>query len=273
MAIKARVKYEEVEPNHGVFTAEPLERGYGATLGNALRRILLCALDGAAVSGVQISALDNIEEDELEVLANIKNLALKSYAEEPLELTLEAKGEGVITARDIQHTSDIEISNPDLHIATIKRGGKLNVALTVEKGVGYQIADEENKEGKVRLSASYSPVVKVDHRVEPARVGKSLDYDRLILEVWTNGVAPPEEAVRRGSQIFKNQMDALLQKTADNLRVAYAVGGDKYSGVLTVEPLEKGYGTTLGNSLRRILLSSIEGAAVTAVKIEGVDHE
>ncbi|GBR74739.1 hypothetical protein NO1_1866 [Candidatus Termititenax aidoneus] len=273
MAIKARVKYEEIAPNHGVFTAEPLERGYGATLGNALRRILLSSLDGAAVSGVQISALDNIEEDELEVLANLKNLALKSYAEEVLELTLEAKGEGVITARDIQHTSDIEISNPDLHIATIKRGGKLKVALTVEKGVGYQIADEENKEGKVRLNASYSPVVKVDHRVEPARVGKSLDYDRLILEVWTNNAASPEEAVKRSSQLFKDQMDALLQKNTGNLRAVYTAGADKYSGVLTVEPLEKGYGTTLGNSLRRILLSSIEGAVVTAVKIEGVDHE
>ncbi|MDR2431252.1 MAG: DNA-directed RNA polymerase subunit alpha [Candidatus Margulisbacteria bacterium] len=248
------VKYTEVSPTYGVFTAEPLGRGYGTTLGNSLRRVLLSSIGGAAVTTVKIdgvdhefSTVDGIKEDVLDIIANIKNIAVKSYSDAPVEMTLTAKGEGLVTARDIKHDNEVEIINPNHHIATIGRGGKLNVTLTVEKGVGYIMADvNESKKfpiGTMPIDASFSPVVKVNHKVEPTRVGKSIDYDKLTLEVWTNGVISPEEAVKQSSQILKNQMDIFLnlnQKPADSDNVHDSeVNKQKNSGLsLTIDDLE-----------------------------------
>ncbi|GBR76562.1 hypothetical protein NO2_1095 [Candidatus Termititenax persephonae] len=265
------VKYTEMSPTYGVFTAEPLERGYGTTLGTILQRILLASLGGAAVTSVKIDALEGVEEAE--VLANIKNLALKSFADAPVELKLSAK-DGVVTARDIEHGSEVEIVNPDLHIATLGKGARLNLTLTVERGVGYHLADEsKSKDGLKVVNASFTPIVKVNRKIEPARVGKSLDYDRLILEVWTNGVLSPEEAIRQSAQLVKDQMDSFINPADSKNPSVKHESKDKNYGVFTADPLDKGYGTTLGNALRRILLSSIGGAAITTVKIEGVDHE
>jgi len=248
------VKYTEVSPTYGVFTAEPLERGYGTTLGNSLRRILLSSIGGAAITTVKIegvdhefSTIDGIKEDILDIIANIKNVAVKSYSNAPVEMTLSAKGEGIVTARDIKHDNEVEIVNSNHHIATLGKGGKLNITFTVEKGVGYIMADvNESKKypiGTMPIDASFSPVVKVNHKVEPTRVGKSIDYDRLVLEVWTNGVISPEEAVKQSSQILKNQMDLFLslnQKPteADNIRDS-EVNKQKNNGLaLAVDDLE-----------------------------------
>ena len=248
------VKYTEVSPTYGVFTAEPLERGYGTTLGNSLRRILLSSIGGAAITTVKIEGVDHefstiegVKEDILDIISNIKNIAVKSYSNSTVEMTISAKGEGVVTARDIKHDNEVEIVNPNHHIATVNRGGKLNVTLTVEKGVGYIMADvSESKKypiGTVPIDASFSPVVKVNHKVEDTRVGKSIDYDRLILEVWTNGVISPEEAVKQSSQILKDQMDIFLnlnQKPADGDNVRDAeVNKQKNSGLsLVIDDLE-----------------------------------
>ncbi|MDR1997956.1 MAG: DNA-directed RNA polymerase subunit alpha [Candidatus Margulisbacteria bacterium] len=248
------VKYNEISPAYGVFTAEPLERGYGTTLGNSLRRILLSSIGGAAVTTVKIegvdhefSTIDGIKEDVLDIIANLKNIAVKSYSNVPVEMTISVKGESVVTARDIQHDNEVEIVNPNHHIATVGKGGKLNITLTVEKGVGYILADvSESKKypiGTMPIDASFSPVIKVNHKVEPARVGKSLDYDKLTLEVWTNGVISPEEAVRQSAQILKNQMDIFLslnQKPADSDNVYDSeVNKQKNNGLaLTIDDLE-----------------------------------
>ena len=265
------VKYTEVSPNHGVFTAEPLERGYGTTLGTILQRLLLTSLSGTAVTAVKIDALEGVEEAE--VLANIKNLALKSFADSAMELKLSAKS-GVVTARDIEHGSEVEIVNPDLHIATLGKGAKLDLTLTVEKGVGYRMADEsKSKDGLKIVNASFSPIVKITRKIEPARVGKSLDYDRLILEVWTNGALSPEEALKQSAQLVKDQMDSFITVSGSKNPAVKYENKEKNYGVFTADPLDKGYGTTLGNALRRILLSSIGGAAITTIKIDGVDHE
>lgn len=248
------VKYTEVSPTYGVFTAEPLERGYGTTLGNSLRRILLSSIGGAAVTTVKIedvdhefSTIDGVKEDILDIISNIKNIAVKSYADAPVEMTLSVKGECIVTARDIKHDNDVEIINSNHHIATVGKGGKLNITFTVEKGTGYIMADvNESKKypiGTLPIDASFSPVVRVNHKVEPTRVGKSIDYDRLLLEVWTNGVISPEEAVKQSAHILKNQIDIFLnlnQKPTetDNVRDA-EVNKQKNNGLsLAIDDLE-----------------------------------
>lgn len=220
--MKSWVKYKEESPTYGQFVAEPLERGYGTTLGNTMRRILLSSLEGAAVTDVRITGVDHefstingIKEDVLDILMNIKGLVVKSYSDEPKEITLVSKGDGVVKAKDIKHDDEIEIVNRDHHIATLNKDGKLNVTMTVKKGVGYLIADlAESKKapiGTIPVDSSFSPIVKVNHKVEPTRVGKSIDYDRLTLEVWTNGAISPEEAVKRSAKILKSQMDLFLR--------------------------------------------------------------
>jgi DNA-directed RNA polymerase subunit alpha len=215
------VKFNSESNTYGVFIAEPLNRGYGTTLGNSMRRLLLSSIGGAAVTSVKIDGVDHefstiekVKEDVLDIIANVKGLALKSYSDSPKEVTIEFKGEGVVTARDIKHDDEIEVVNPNHHIATVAKGGKLNVTMMVERGVGYQLSDlAETKKtpiGTILVDSAYSPVVKVNHRVEPTRVGKSIDYDRLILEVWTNGAMTPEEAVQQSAKILKSQMDLFL---------------------------------------------------------------
>jgi len=265
------VKYAEVSPTYGVFTAEPLEKGYGTTLGNSVRRLLLSSIGGAAITTVKIegvdhefATIDGVKEDILDIIANIKNIAVKSYSNTPVEMTLSAKGEGVVTARDIEHDNEVEIVNPNHHVATINRGGKLNITLTVEKGVGYVMADvNESKKypiGTVPIDASFSPVVKVNHKVEPTRVGKSVDYDRLILEVWTNGVISPEEAVKQSAQILKDQMDIFLnlnQKPSDGDNVRDAeVNKQKNSGLsLVIDDLE--LSARSSNCLRKANINTV----------------
>jgi len=221
MSSKSWVKYNEVSPNYGVFVAEPLNRGFGTTLGNSLRRILLSSIGGASVTSVKIEGIDHefstiekVKEDVLDIIANIKGLAIKSYSDDPKEITINFKGEGNVTAKEIEHDDEIEVVNPSHHIATVSKGGKLVIKMVVEKGVGYALADiAENKKaplGTMPIDASYTPVVKVNHKVEPTRVGKSIDYDKLTLEVWTNGAITPEEAVKQSSMILKSQMDLFL---------------------------------------------------------------
>lgn len=215
------VKYEEESKTFGKFTAEPLERGFGTTLGNSLRRVLLSSLEGAAVTSVKIEGVDHefstlagVKEDVMDIILNIKGLVLKSHSDEPKEVILQAKGEGVVTAKDIQHDDEVEIINSSHHLATLNKNGKLNIKMTVEKGVGYVVADiAKNKKapvGSIPIDASFTPITKVNHFVEPTRVGKSIDFDKLILEVWTNGAMTPEEAVKECSKILKKQLDLFL---------------------------------------------------------------
>jgi DNA-directed RNA polymerase subunit alpha len=193
MLVDERPRIEYVEKDemetYGKFVVEPLERGYGTTLGNSLRRVLLSSLVGAAVTSVRIegvlhefSVLPGVREDTTDIILNIKGLALKMYGDEPQNIRLEAEGKGDVTAKDIIAGSDIEILNPDLHIATLEQDGRLFMEMTVEKGRGYVSAERNKKAeqviGDIPVDSIFSPIYKVNFTVEDTRVGQQTDYDR-----------------------------------------------------------------------------------------------
>lgn len=201
--------------------AEPLERGFGVTLGNALRRVLLSSLQGAAVTAIQIdgvvhefSSLEGVREDVVDIVLNIKQLALRMHAEGPKRMTLKATGPGVVTAGQIEVPSDIEVLNPDHVICTLDDGASVRMELTVQNGKGYVAAEMNRPEdapiGLIAVDALYSPVKRVAYRVEPTRQGQSLDYDKLIMEVETNGAVTPVDAVAYASRILQDQLQIFI---------------------------------------------------------------
>ncbi|MBX6374188.1 MAG: DNA-directed RNA polymerase subunit alpha [Acetobacteraceae bacterium] len=201
--------------------AEPLERGFGMTLGNALRRVLLSSLQGAAVIGLRIdgalhefSSLQGVREDVTDIVLNIKQLAIRYQGEGPKRLQLSATGPGEVTAGQIQTTGDIEIANPDLVICTLDEGAKLSMELTVATGKGYVPAAQNRPEdapiGLIPVDAIYSPVRRVAYRVEPTRVGQVTDYDKLVLTVETDGTVAPEDAVGLAARILQDQLQLFV---------------------------------------------------------------
>ena len=201
--------------------AEPLERGFGVTLGNSLRRVLLSSLQGAAVTAVQIdgvvhefSSLEGVREDVVDIVLNIKQLALRMHAEGPKRMTLRATGPGAVTASQIEAPSDIEILNGDHVICTLDDGAQVRMEFTVQTGKGYVPAERNRPEdapiGLISVDAIYSPVRRVAYRVEPTRQGQSLDYDKLIMEVETNGSLTPEDAVAFAARILQDQLNVFV---------------------------------------------------------------
>ena len=197
--------------------AEPLERGFGVTLGNSLRRVLLSSLQGAAVTAVQIdgvvhefSSMEGVREDVVDVILNIKQLALRMHSEGPKRMTLRATGPGPVTAGMIDAPSDIEIPNKDHILCTLDEGAQVRIEFTVQTGKGYVPAERNRPEdapiGLIAIDALYSPVKRVAYRVEPTRQGQSLDYDKLILEVETNGAVTPVDAVAYAARILQDQL-------------------------------------------------------------------
>ncbi len=207
--------------SYGKFTCEPLERGFGTTLGNALRRVLLSSLRGAAIVGVRIkdvyhefSAIPGVLEDVTEILLNLKQVRLRMLTDGIKTLHLEARGEGRVKASHIKTDGTLEILNPDQHIATLSPDGQLNMELLVKSGKGY-VPAEVNKEesqpiGYIPLDASFSPIQKVNYVVTQARVGQRTDYDKLTLEVWTDGSLTPEDAIAYGAKILKDQLTLFI---------------------------------------------------------------
>ena len=192
---------------------EPLERGYGITLGNALRRVLLSSLPGAAVTSVKIdgvlhefSTIPGVFEDTTDLILNLKGLIVKLHADEEKILTLEAQGEGDITGHDIKCSSEVEILNPDHHIATLDESGSLAMEITVEKGRGYNSTEKNKKEnqplGVIPIDSFFSPITKVIFHVDNSRVGQQVDYDRLTLDIWTDGSIAPDEALSMSAKIL-----------------------------------------------------------------------
>ena len=201
--------------------AEPLERGFGMTLGNALRRVLLSSLQGAAVTGLRIdgvlhefSSIQGVREDVTDLVLNVKQLAIRMQGEGPKRLALTAEGPGEVTAGQIQTTGDIEIANPDLVICTLDDGARLSAELTVETGKGYVPASQNRPEdapiGLIPVDAIYSPVRRVAYRVEPTRVGQVTDYDKLVLSVETDGTVAPEDAVALAARILQDQLQLFI---------------------------------------------------------------
>ncbi len=201
--------------------AEPLERGFGVTLGNSLRRVLLSSLQGAAVTAVQIdgvvhefSSLEGVREDVVDIVLNIKQLALRMHAEVPKRMTLRATGPGAITANQIEVPSDIEILNGDHVLCTLDERASVRMEFTVEAGKGYVPAEMNRPEdapiGLIAVDALYSPVKRVAYRVEPTRQGQSLDYDKLVMEVETNGAVSPVDAVAYAARILQDQLQIFI---------------------------------------------------------------
>ncbi len=201
--------------------AEPLERGFGVTLGNSLRRVLLSSLQGAAVTAVQIdgvvhefSSLEGVREDVVDIVLNIKQLALRLHAEGVRRMTLRAQGPGSVTARQIETGADIEILNPDHVLCTLDEGASVRMEFTVQNGKGYVPSEMNRPEdapiGLIAVDSLYSPVKRVAYRVEPTRQGQSLDYDKLIIDVETNGAVTPVDAVAYAARILQDQLQIFI---------------------------------------------------------------
>lgn len=217
------VDVQNISPLHAKVTMEPFERGYGHTLGNALRRVLLSSMPGYAptevkISGVlhEYSTLDGVQEDVVDILLNLKGVVLKLHNREDALLSLRKEGEGVVTAGDIEVSHDVEIINPDHVVAHLAAGGKIDMQLKVEHGRGYvpatsRITDKDSRSiGSIMLDASFSPVRRVSYAVESARVEQRTDLDKLIIDIETNGTIDPEEAIRRAGAILKDQLSVFV---------------------------------------------------------------
>jgi DNA-directed RNA polymerase subunit alpha len=223
---KPRIECVEIneKKDYARFVVEPLESGYGITLGNSLRRVLLSSLPGAAVTSVKIegvlhefSSIPGVVEDVTDIILNLKMLALKVHSDEPQVVWLEATGEGEVTAADIQLNSEVEILNPELHIATLDSGAKLSMEITVEKGRGYRPSEKNRKEehviGVIPVDSIFSPIKKVNYTVADTRVGQITDYDKLTLEVWTDGTILPDEAVSLSAKILNDHFKLFIGLT------------------------------------------------------------
>ena len=218
------ISVDNVDLTHARVTLEPLERGFGYTLGNALRRILLSSMSGAAVTEVRIenvlheySSIPGVQEDVIEVLLNLKNLAVRMHNRTETVLRVSKKGSGTMTAGDIQLDHDVEVVNPNHVIANLSEEGELSMEITVTTGRGYEVVDisnasEETREvGVLKLDASYSPVRRVSYSVENARVEQRTDLDKLVIDIETNGTIDPEDAVRRAATILHEQISVFVQ--------------------------------------------------------------
>lgn len=213
---------------YGKFVVEPLQRGYGHTLGNSLRRVLLSSLPGAAVTSVRIQGVEHefatipgVVEDVVEFVLNLKELRLKLHSDEEKILRIEANGTGVVTAADLIADADVEILNPDLRLATLDTDGRLYAEITCERGKGYVVADRNKKVdqaiGVILVDSIFTPITRVNYQVENARVGHVTDFDRLTLEVWSDGSIRPDEAVSLGARIIKEHLELFVGLTDEGV--------------------------------------------------------
>ncbi len=274
---KPRVECVEVreEDHYGRFVVEPLERGYGTTLGNSLRRILLSSLPGAAVNAVKIdgvlhefSVIKGVKEDVTEIVLNIKSIVAKLHCDTPKTVYIDAQGEGVITAGDIKADSDVEILNPDLYIATLNSDAKLNMEITLSKGRGYVAADKNREQsqpviGVIPVDSIYTPVKKVNYKVEPARVGAVTDFDRLSIEVWTNGTLKPNEAISLAAKIMSEHLSLFIDLSADakNVEIMVEKEESKKEKVLEMTIEELDLSVRSYNCLKRAGINTVEDLA------------
>ncbi len=212
---------ETFSDTYGKFFAEPFERGFGTTIGNSLRRILLSSLQGAAVTAVkaegvlhEFSSIPGVSEDMTEIILNLKGVRFKLHSATSKTVHIRREGEGVVKAGDIEHDSTIEILNPDHHIATVGKDGKLEMELTVKLGRGYVPAERNRTEDlpvdAIAIDSLFNPIIKVNHTVTNARVGQKTDYDKLTMEVWTDGSVKPDDALAYAAKILKEQMNIFI---------------------------------------------------------------
>jgi DNA-directed RNA polymerase subunit alpha len=235
-----KVETKEVATAYGRYQIEPLEPGFGATVGNAMRRVLLAALPGAAVTSIRIdnvyhefSDIPHVKEDTTEILLNVKQIRVRSFTDRPVQMRVEAAGAGIVTAADIIAPPDVEIVNPELHLATLDSvDARLNVDLTVERGKGYQTGDHREglPIGVIPVDAIFTPVRKVNYSVETTRVGQVTNYERLILDVWTDGTISPDDAVSQAANILVRHLTLFTELVRPSLH------GDKSASAAVAIP-------------------------------------
>jgi DNA-directed RNA polymerase subunit alpha len=270
---KPRIEIVETneDETYSKFVVEPLERGYGTTLGNSLRRILLSSLPGAAVSSIKIqgvlhefSTVPGVYEDVSEIILNIKDIAAKAYTEEPVMLVIDAKGPKEIKAGDIITGPDVEILNKDLHIATLEDDSELFMELEMVKGRGYTPAEKNKKEeqpiGVLPIDSIFTPVKKVNFMVEDTRVGQFTDYDKLILEVWTDGSIKPDEATSLGAKVLNEHLNLFIGLTdhVNDVEIMVEKEEDKKEKVLEMTIEELDLSVRSYNCLKRAGINTVE---------------
>ena len=268
---KARIDCVEVGQNgcYGRFVIEPLERGFGHTLGNSLRRVLLSSLPGVAVSSVHIegvqhefSTIPGVKEDVTEIILNLKTMACKMFADGPKQLTIDVKGPCELTAGDIKTDDEVEIANPELHIATLNEDAHLQMQLTLDRGRGYVRADKNTTAsmpiGVIPIDSIFTPVKKVNYTVEDTRVGQITDYDKLTLEIWTNGTLKPEEAISSAAKILNEHLNLFISLTDQVMPVSMVQPeDDKKDKVLEMTIEELDLSVRAYNCLKRAGINSV----------------
>lgn len=255
----------------GKFVVEPLERGYGTTIGNSLRRILLSSLPGAAVTSVQIdgalhefSTIDGVVEDVTTIILNLKQLALKIYSDDVKTLEIDVQDEGVVTAKDITFDSDVEVLNPDLPIATLNSNGKLYMRITAETGRGYRTAEENKQDnqpiGVIPIDSIFTPVSRVNYQVENTRIGQVANYDKLTFDVWTDGSIRPEEAVSLGAKVFTEHLNIFVDLTdkAQEAEIMVEKEEDQKEKVLEMTIEELDLSVRSYNCLKRAGINTVQ---------------
>ncbi|MGP3778933.1 DNA-directed RNA polymerase subunit alpha [Halanaerobium saccharolyticum] len=270
---KPRVERLESDENYGRYEISPLERGYGTTLGNSLRRILLSSLPGAALTSVKVegvkhefSAIPGVVEDMTDLILNLKEVVVKYSGDEQTTIRLEAEGEGEVTAGDFISSGDVQIVNKDHHIATLAEDGRLVLEATVDKGRGYHTA-EENKDlfdnnviGLIPIDSSYSPIDRANFNIENTRVGQVTDFDRLVLEVDTNGSIHPDDAISLAAKIMVEHLELFINLTdeIEDVEIMVEVEEEEKDKILdtTIEELELSVRSS--NCLKRAGINTVE---------------
>lgn len=246
---RPRISVEEIDGTSARFTVEPLERGFGHTLGNCMRRVLLSSLPGAAVTTIKLEGVDHeftaikgVREDVTDIILNFKSLVLKLNGEPQATLRLSVKGPKTVTAGDISYPAGVEVLNPDLPLATLNKTGKLEAELEVEKGRGYTSGERNKKAtdpiGVIPIDSIFTPVKKVSYAVEHTRVGQRTDYDKLLLEVQTNGSITPDEAVSMASQIINEHMMLFAEQAAEQAQQSVFVAEESQKEQSLNSPIE-----------------------------------
>jgi DNA-directed RNA polymerase subunit alpha len=257
--------------NYAKFVCEPLERGYGVTIGNSLRRILLSSLPGCAITGVKIdgvlhefSTINNVVEDVPEIIVNLKGVRLKFNENEEKYLRIDFKGEGEVTAGDIITDGTVEILNPDLHIATVSEGGRLKMEMTADRGRGYNSSDKNKKPDQdvtmLPIDSIYTPVKKVNYQVENTRVGQMVDFDKLVIEVWTDGSLKAYEALSLAAKVLTGHLELFidLSETAKNTQIMVEKEESKKEKVLEMSIEELELSVRSFNCLKRAGIATVE---------------
>lgn len=256
---------------HATFVMEPLERGFGTTLGNSLRRILMSSLPGVAVTNVKIdgvlhefSTIEGVREDVTNIVLNLKGLCAKMHTDEPKKVTVNAKGPGDVTAADIEHDSEVEIINPEMHIATLDKDATLYMEITLEKGRGYVLADKNKGQnmpiGVIPMDSLFTPVTKVNFEVENTRVGQITDYDKLTIDVSTNGSMNADEAISLAAKVMSEYLTQFINLTdhVSDVEIMVEKEEDKKEKILEITIEELDLSVRSYNCLKRAGINTVE---------------